>query len=153
MTYEKWFRIALGYLGAFVATVGVWALLFPRSFYDDFPAIGGMAWVNVDGPYNEHLLRDLGATNLAILVVVVVAAIRLTRTLVVTAALASLAWGVPHLVYHIFATDGLSTTDLVFNFVALVTYAATPVLLLAMRNHLPVATVASESIEPAVAEV
>jgi len=39
------------------------------------------------------------------------AAIRLSRELVTVAGLASLAWGVPHLIYHLFERDGLSTSD------------------------------------------
>ena len=38
--------------------VGVWALVLPRSFYDDFPA-AGRHWVSALGPYNEHLVRDV----------------------------------------------------------------------------------------------
>lgn len=46
--------------------------MFPRSFYDDFPG-GGIAWVSVDGPYNEHLIRDIGAWSLGTTVVVLAA--------------------------------------------------------------------------------
>ena len=53
----------------------------PQSFYDDFPGLG-RAWVSVDGPYNEHLVRDVGALNLALLVLFVVAWVRLDRQLV-----------------------------------------------------------------------
>ncbi len=52
--------IAIGYAG-----VGAWAALAPRSFYDDFPG-GGRHWVAVDGPFNEHLVRDVGTLNLAL---------------------------------------------------------------------------------------
>ena len=46
---------------------------FPRSFYDDFPG-AGRTWVAVDGPYNEHLVRDVGGLNLALAFVAVLAA-------------------------------------------------------------------------------
>jgi hypothetical protein len=36
---------------------GLWALLFPRAFYDDFP-LPGADWVSTLGPYNEHLVSD-----------------------------------------------------------------------------------------------
>jgi hypothetical protein len=65
--------------------LGSWALLAPRSFYDDFPGLG-RSWIAVDGPFNEHLIRDVGALNLALLVLVVAAAWRPTRELLAVAA-------------------------------------------------------------------
>ena len=67
-------RVALGYLAVVTAQIGFWALLAPRSFYDSFPGLG-RAWISIDGPYNDHLIRDVGALNLALLVVLVVAAV------------------------------------------------------------------------------
>ena len=49
-------------LGLFV---GGWAYFAPQSFYDSFPGVLG-SWVSVDGPYNEHLIRDVGAMYLAL---------------------------------------------------------------------------------------
>jgi hypothetical protein len=86
--------LALGNLG-----VGVQALFFPRSFYDDFPF--GRGWVAMDGPYNQHLVRDVGSLNLA-LVVLVFAAIAIgTRTLARTAMVVWLVNAVPHFLYHL----------------------------------------------------
>ena len=65
MTYRRWIRIALGYLAFVSLEVGIWAQFAPRSFYDDFPGLG-RAWVRVDGPFNEHLVRDVGGLNLAL---------------------------------------------------------------------------------------
>ena len=48
--------------------VGLQALFAPRSFYDDFPI--GRGWVAMDGPYNQHLVRDVGSLNLALVVLV-----------------------------------------------------------------------------------
>ncbi len=36
----------------------------PRVFYDRFPGFG-MTWVSPDGPFNEHVMRDLDGANLA----------------------------------------------------------------------------------------
>ena len=58
-------RVALVVIGAGAGVVGVWAQVFPRSFYDDFPSMGRV-WVAVDGPYNEHLVRDVGGLQLAL---------------------------------------------------------------------------------------
>jgi len=46
---------------------GPWALMFPRAFYDHFP-LPGKDWVSTLGPFNEDLVRDYGALNLALAV-------------------------------------------------------------------------------------
>ena len=52
-------RVLLIIVGIGNAVVGLWAAVAPQSFYDDFPG-AGRHWVAVDGPYNEHLVRDVG---------------------------------------------------------------------------------------------
>ena len=121
---ERVVRIALVVLGVGNIPVGVWATFAPRSFYDDFPGFG-RHWVQVDGPYNQHLVRDFGALNLALAVVTIAAAITLSRPLVIAVAMAWLTWGVPHLVYHLRHLDVYSTDDQVLNVVLL---SALPVL-------------------------
>ena len=59
-------RVILWILNALGAFVGVWALAAPQAFYEAFPGIGFGAWVGVDGPFNEHLIRDVGALYLAL---------------------------------------------------------------------------------------
>ena len=90
--------------------LGVWAGFAPRSFYDDFPGFG-RNWVSVDGPYNEHLVRDVGWLNLALTVVTVWAIVTLTRQLVLAVLVGWLVADLPHLVYHAAHLDGLSTGD------------------------------------------
>lgn len=92
-------RVLLGILGVSGATVGAWAAFTPRSFYDDFPGLGQI-WVAVDGPYNEHLVRDVGALNLALAILSVCALVTLARATIVASALAWLAYGLPHVIYH-----------------------------------------------------
>src|SRR3954471_13364403 len=58
-------RVVLALLAFTSAGIGVWAAFAPRAFYDKFPGLG-QVWVAVDGPYNEHLVRDFGALNLAL---------------------------------------------------------------------------------------
>jgi hypothetical protein len=60
-------RVGMALLAVSPLGVGVWALFAPRSFFQDFPA-AGRHWVSALGPYNEHLMRDVGALNLALLV-------------------------------------------------------------------------------------
>ena len=103
-------RIGLGVLAISGAVLGVWAGLAPRSFYDDFPGFG-RHWVSVDGPYNEHLVRDVGWLNLALTVVTVWAMVTLARSLVLAILVGWLVVDLPHLVYHAANLDGLSTGD------------------------------------------
>ena len=103
-------RIGLGVLAVSGAVLGVWAGLAPRSFYDDFPGFG-RHWVSVDGPYNEHLVRDVGWLNLALTVVTVWAMVTLARSLVLAILVGWLVVDLPHLVYHAANLDGLSTGD------------------------------------------
>ncbi len=121
VTFQRWVRIALGYLSAVSIQIGAWALVAPRSFYDDFPGLGRM-WVSVDGPYNEHLVRDVGALNLAVAVLFVVAAIRLGRDVVTLAGAVALVWGVPHTVYHLLNTDVLDAGDVVVSLLGLILF-------------------------------
>lgn len=127
-------RIALGYQILVAAQIGFWALLAPQSFYDGFPGTG-RAWVAADGPFNEHLIRDFGALNLALLVVLGWAAVKLTRELVQLAAAASLVWGIPHLLYHAFNTDVLSTSDAIASLAGLAVAAAFSVMLVVVARN------------------
>jgi hypothetical protein len=107
-------RVVLVVWAAASVQLGIWATFAPRSFYEDFPGFG-REWVRVDGPYNEHLVRDFGALNLALAVVTIAALITFSRPLVIAVAIAWLAWGVPHLVYHLRHLDVFSTGDKVAN--------------------------------------
>ena len=112
MTPRRIVRVALAVLAVIGLQVGLWAAFAPQSFYDDFPGAGRI-WVAVDGPYNEHLVRDVGALNLALAVVAVVAFVSLSRMAVLAAGGAWLAYGVPHLVYHLRHLEPLDGADAV----------------------------------------
>jgi len=105
-----WTRIGLAYLAVGYALVGFWAAFAPRSFYTDFPG-AGRHWISPDGPYNQHLIRDVGELNLALLVVVVAAAMTLSLPLVRAALVATLVNGVLHVVYHLGHVDMFSSGD------------------------------------------
>lgn len=129
-------RILLWLMAASAVVVGAWAEFTPRSFYDDFPG-GGRHWVSVDGPFNEHLVRDVGALNLALAVVTIAAAIAFTTWLVRATALASLAYSVPHLIYHIRHLDHYGTADKVGNVASLGLAALLPLLVLVLYRPPP----------------
>ena len=52
-------RIALIVILAGSLVVGLWAQVFPRSFYDDFPG-AGRVWVAVDGSRSSASGVDAG---------------------------------------------------------------------------------------------
>ncbi|MDQ1520690.1 MAG: hypothetical protein QOI55_1763 [Actinomycetota bacterium] len=103
-------RVVLALLAFSSVVVGAWAAFAPRQFYDNFPG-GGRTWVAPDGPYNEHLVRDVGELNLALTVVTVFALVLLTRALVLATAWAWLVYNVPHLVYHLRHLDPFGGGD------------------------------------------
>ena len=111
-------RVFLGILALSSLQLGVWATFWPRQFYTTFPG-GGRTWVAVNGPYNEHFVRDFGGLNLAMTALLVVAVVTLGTTLVRTAAIAYLLFGVPHLVYHLRHLDVFTGVDKAANAVVL----------------------------------
>jgi hypothetical protein len=111
-------RAVLGLLALSGALVGAWALLAPRSFYDDFPG-AGRHWVSVDGPYNEHLVRDVGGLNLGLAAVAFLALLSLGPALVRAAGLGWLLFSLPHLIYHLNHLGPLPTADKGANVVGL----------------------------------
>jgi nucleoside-diphosphate-sugar epimerase len=117
--------LALGNLG-----VGLQAAFTPRSFYDDFPL--GRGWVKMDGAYNQHLVRDVGTLNLALVVLVFAALFVGTRVLARTAMLVWLVNAVPHFVYHArhIGMAGMPDADRVGILVTLAFAALAPVVVL-----------------------
>jgi hypothetical protein len=117
-TNKRLYRVTLILLAIGQAPAGIWALVSPRSFYDDFPA-SGRDWVSTLGPYNEHLARDAGAGLLAAAVVVALAAVFLERRAVQVALIAWLTFAIPHLAYHLTTLDEFGTGDDIGNIVTL----------------------------------
>lgn len=101
------FRIAAAILLLGDLLVGVWATIWPRNFYDRFPG-GGQHWVAADGPFNLHLLRDVGALNLAMSLLALGAIIR-PRRFSRLAGASHLVWTGLHLAYHATHLEMLST--------------------------------------------
>lgn len=92
-------RRLLVLLAALGLYVGVYACFAPAEFHTDFPL--GRGWVQVDGYFDEHLVRDVGSLYLALVAVTVVALVRPRAQAVRTAGLAWTVFGVPHVVYHL----------------------------------------------------
>jgi hypothetical protein len=135
-------RCMLVVLGLSAAYVGAWALAAPRSFYDSFPGLG-RHWVVVGGPYNEHLVRDVGGLYLALFALSAWAALRPSWDLVRAAGLAWSVFSVPHLAYHAGHLDEFSTDDQIANMVSLGgTLVLGLALLLAPRRRTAIGTAA-----------
>ena len=96
--------VGLWVLGIFGLYTGLLQQFLPQRFYDQFPGFG-MAWVSSDGPFNEHLMRDLGGANLALAFLIFLAIARPTAYLVRGVAIAVLIAQVPHFVYHALHLD------------------------------------------------
>lgn len=130
---ERERRVLLALLAVGFLVVGTWALLFPASFHADFPL--GRAWVALDGPYNEHLVRDVGALQVALGAVAALALRRPWLTGVV--ALATLVFAVPHLAYHATHLHPFGVGDAVAQVAALAVQVLVPVRLLTMGRGWP----------------
>jgi hypothetical protein len=130
-------RVVLALWAVVSVQLGIWATFAPRSFYDDYPGFG-RHWVRVNGPYNEHFVRDFGALNLALAVVTIAALVTFGRPIVIAVAVAWLAWGVPHLVYHLRHLDVYETEDQVLNVFALAALPVLAILVLVLTLRRPV---------------
>ena len=97
-------RIGLVILGLGQGSSALFALLAPRSFYDDFP-VPGAHWVDSLPPFNEHLVRDYGASFLALSLLVLAAAWIAEHRLVLVALVVWTVSAVPHLVFHLAHSD------------------------------------------------
>ena len=112
-------RVLLVVTSLIGTAVGVWAAFLPREFYDSFPGVGLGPWVAVDGPYNEHLVRDVGALYLGFAIAGFYAAA--TRGVQASRAV-GVAWivfSIPHLLYHLGHLEGLDALNAAVEIVSL----------------------------------
>lgn len=116
--------------------VGLWAAVAPRSAYDDFPG-AGRHWISLDGPFNEHLVRDVGTLNLALTAVVIAALLRPTRYLVQVAAGAVLINSLPHFLYHATHLDPYDSGDKIALVGSLLVAVIAPIALLVHSSRAP----------------
>ena len=79
--------------------VGVWGVLAPRRWYEDFPGVGPDL-VAALPPFNEHLAADAAGGFLATGIGLTAAVIWPRRDLVLLALAVFVAFAVPHAVYH-----------------------------------------------------
>jgi hypothetical protein len=113
-TVRRAVLLATALLAAFV---GVWAAFFPMGFYDAFPGLG-LTWVAVDGPYNEHLVRDVGGLYLGFAVAGLLAARARSAAPGQVIGAGWAVFGLVHLGYHLEHLTG-SPVDKIGNVVGL----------------------------------
>jgi hypothetical protein len=126
-------RAGLIALGIPFAGIGVWALLAPHSWFDEFPG-AGMHWVSALPPYNEHLVRDFGSLYLGLGLLLVWSGLLLERRLVQAACAVTLVFAVPHFIYHLTQLDALSTGDNIANMLTLALTVVVPAALLVLAR-------------------
>jgi hypothetical protein len=110
-------RALLAALAVAAAVPGLWALLAPRAFFDDFPGSGH--WVAKLPAYNAHLISDVGAFYLAFALLFAWAALRPAQALVVPLCIAWSAFSALHLFFHVTHLDGFGTADAVAQTISL----------------------------------
>ena len=132
-------KVLLAWFALFGLGIGLWQAVFPTSFYADFPGMGHH-WVSPDGPYNEHLLRDVGQGNLALGVVALVALLTGGVWLARATGLAAVVAYLPHQLYHQVHVSVLPTvTDQVLQSISLAAVSLAAVALVVLTFRLPAA--------------
>ena len=135
-------KVLLGWFVLFGLVIGLWQAAFPASFYADFPGMGHH-WVSPDGPYNEHLLRDVGLGNLAVGTVALVALLTGVVWVARAVGLAVVVMDLPHQLYHQAHVSVLATTtDQVLQSISLAAVSLAAVALVVLTSRLPVAPTA-----------
>ncbi|MEC4765290.1 hypothetical protein [Mycobacterium sherrisii] len=100
-------------------TVGCWAYLAPLNWYNTFPGMG-LSWLPVLGPYNEHLVTDVGGMYLGLTVLSVLTLVQLSnRTLRLVTAATWTMFNLLHLIFHLRMLHMYGTRDAVLNVIAL----------------------------------
>ncbi len=122
------FRAALLALGGIQGFLGLYALISPLGFYEDFPF--GRGWVGLLPSYSEHLVRDVGGLFLLSAAVLIAAGIYLERRLVAVALGSFLLFSVPHTIFHFLNFEPFDTPDVIANVIGLGSQVLIPVALL-----------------------
>lgn len=87
--------VGLALVGLQQVVTGAWALLAPAGFYAVVPT------VDVVPPFNEHLVRDVGAALLATVPVIAAALWRRSPGVAAVALTCVLTFAVPHALFHL----------------------------------------------------
>jgi hypothetical protein len=118
MRNRTWRDAVAAVLAVQFGLIGLWAVGAPRSFYDSFPG-GNRVWIAVDGPFNEHLVRDVGALLTALAVLNGYALVNRSAPAFRAAGLGLVVFSTPHVIYHMATADLLPVGDAIANVVSL----------------------------------
>jgi alkylhydroperoxidase family enzyme len=129
-------RLVLLLIGVPQLAIGLWALISPSGWYDNFPGAGNH-WLPLYGSFDEHLATDVGSTFVALGLALILAAIWLDRRAVQLALIAYLAYALPHFVYHLGADSALTSGDRIANGIAIGLAVVTALLLLGLTMRRP----------------
>lgn len=121
-------------LAGSAAYVGFWAMAWPHSFFTSFPGLG-QSWVAPLGPFNEHLVRDVGGLYVALLVVSVWAAAKGDAGALRALGWAWLAFGLPHLAFHATHRHAFSTAEWAASMTSLTFAVLGAAILVLLRSH------------------
>lgn len=111
-------RIILGVTAAIGLFVGLWAAVWPDSFYTSFPGLGRV-WIAIDGPFNEHLIRDVGSLYLALAAASIAATFSPTPDAGRVVGVAWAVFGIPHFIYHAAHFAEMEPIDVIGNVLGL----------------------------------
>lgn len=103
-------RFSVGFLAVIAAVVGIWAGFFPLSFHNEFP-LPGWGWVSRLGPYNEHVVRDYGLSNVALLIITTWAWLRPDEKVYRVVGGGWLAYSVTHFIWHMLHLSAFPTVS------------------------------------------
>ncbi|ASO18288.1 hypothetical protein FHR81_002690 [Actinoalloteichus hoggarensis] len=129
MSVRSVLRGGLAFLTVTQLAVGFVGLLLPRWFF-------AIPWVGMRMPYNEHLMLDYGAMNLATSVVLVTAVVVASCGLIRIALITYLVFAVSHLVIHTRFLHHLTPAEAVWLLVALSLAVVIPSVLLVLTTRL-----------------
>jgi hypothetical protein len=134
-----WVTVALVVLAAPNLAAGVWGLVAPEHWFDNFPGWAPRL-VAAFPPFNEHLVSDAAGGLFAAGVAAAIALWWRRREVVIVAMVAFLAFALPHAMFHLaHPADALSDSEDLANTVALwvdVAIAAA-VMVVALRSDRP----------------
>lgn len=134
-----WVTVALVVLAAPNLAAGVWGLVAPEHWFDNFPGWAPRL-VAAFPPFNEHLVSDAAGGLFAAGVAAAIALWWRRREVVIVAMVAFLAFALPHAVFHLaHPADALSDNEDLVNTVTLwvAVAIAVAIMLVALRSDHP----------------
>ncbi len=116
-------------MGVAALTIGGWAFLWPRGFYQDFP-YPGASWVSTLGPFDEHLMVDFGSALIGLGLIVLIAAWKRSIQALRIAMVGYAAFGALHFGYHLGTFEAFSAASAITQATALLVLVVVPALVL-----------------------